>query len=379
LTDAKQLLREARKIVIAPDSFKGTLDARSVCDIISDVIRRHNPHVGVVGIPIADGGEGTVDSIIGVRGGERIVCDVTGPFGDPLRAVYGVTSNAAVIETAAAAGLSLAHGRQDPSRATTFGVGEMIRDAVLRGHDRIMVGLGGSCTNDAGTGIAAALGTKFLDASGKAFVPAGGTLSKVSCIDTSECDSLLSGVSITAMCDIDTPMYGLNGAAYVFGSQKGADDEMVAILDDQLRSFAETLRRVKGIDVESMRYAGAAGAAGAGIRALLGGRLEQGIDVLFGILGFDDIIHDADLIITGEGCLDAQSLLGKVVIGIGRRAKSLNVPVIAVVGRSDIKRDALTEEGILAVVETASNRNGFDDIRDHARYDLAVTMERLLS
>ena len=278
---------------------------------------------------MADGGEGTVQSVLRCTGGESVTLDVTGPFtGGTVRAAYGRFGGCAVIEMASAAGLPLAAGRLDPLHATTFGVGELIRHAVERGCREIYLGLGGSCTNDGGSGCAAALGVRFENAAGEPFVPTGGTLAQIRRIDLSGARELLAGVKITAMCDVDNPLCGPEGAAAVFGPQKGAAAETVRLLDRGLHS---------------LRGAGAAGGFGFGCMALLGGTLRPGIETLLDLAGFDRLLERADLVITGEGRLDGQSLRGKVISGVARRAKG-RVPVIAIVG--GISDDAVPAYGL---------------------------------
>ncbi|MBR5672419.1 MAG: glycerate kinase, partial [Spirochaetales bacterium] len=256
------------------------------------------------------------------------------PFFEEMSSSYGILADGttAVIEMASCAGLPLVEGRKNPLKTTTYGVGEQILDAARRGIKKIIVGLGGSCTNDAACGLAAALGIKFYDKAGQEFVPAGGTLASVERIDLSGKSPLLDGIEIVSMCDITNPMYGPTGAAYVFGPQKGADAAMVQELDAGLRHLGALLDSRTGFPVSTASGAGAAGAMGAGMLAFLGSRLLPGIQVVLDIVHFDSLISDADYIFTGEGLLDGQSLCGKVVSGIAGRAKLQNKPVIAIVG-----------------------------------------------
>ena len=293
---------------------------------------------------MADGGEGTVQSVLRCTGGEPVTLDVTGPFpGGTVRAAYGRFGGCAVIEMASAAGLPLAAGRLDPLHATTFGVGELIRHAVERGCREIYLGLGGSCTNDGGSGCAAALGVRFENAAGEPFVPTGGTLAQIRRIDLSGARELLAGGKITAMCDVDNPLCGPEGAAAVFGPQKGAAAETVRLLDRGLHSLREVVYAETGRDLADVPGAGAAGGFGFGCMALLGGTLRPGIETLLDLAGFDRLLERADLVITGEGRLDGQSLRGKVISGVARRAKG-RVPVIAIVG--GIADDAVPAYGL---------------------------------
>ena len=317
--------------LIVSDSFKGTLSSLEICRIAEEVVPAVIPDGRAVALPMADGGEGTVQSVLRCTGGESVTLDVTGPFpGGTVRAAYGRFGGCAVIEMASAAGLPLAAGRLDPLHATTFGVGELIRHAVERGCREIYLGLGGSCTNDGGSGCAAALGVRFENAAGEPFVPTGGTLAQIRRIDLSGARELLAGVKITAMCDVDNPLCGPEGAAAVFGPQKGAAAETVRLLDRGLHSLREVVYAETGRDLADVPGAGAAGGFGFGCMALLGGTLRPGIETLLDLAGFDRLLERADLVITGEGRLDGQSLRGKVISGVARRAKG-RVPVIAIV------------------------------------------------
>ena len=322
-----------KKCVIIPDSFKGTMDSIEICNLAKAGVREIFPDCEVVTIPVADGGEGTVDCFLHTMDGKRITTTVHGPYMEEIESFYGSFGDLAVIEMAAAAGLPMVEGRKNPALTTTYGVGELIRHAVKHGAKRIILGLGGSCTNDGGCGCAAALGVKFYKSDNSTFVPTGGTLERIASIDISEAKIFLKDCNITVMCDIDNPMHGTNGAAYIFGPQKGADPEMVKELDRQLVLLDKAIQLSLKIEsVANIAGAGAAGAMGAGVTAFLGGRLKSGIETVLDIVGFDDITRNADAIFTGEGKIDGQSLGGKVVIGISRRAMKQNVPVYAIVG-----------------------------------------------
>ena len=266
-------------ILLIPDSFKGTLSSTQVCATMARAILRHRPGAKVVSIPVADGGEGSVDAFLTALGGEKKVLTVKNPFFEEMQAYYGLIDNGetAVVEMAACAGLPLAEGRRDPRVTTTYGVGELLVDAAKSGVKRIIVGLGGSATNDAGCGAAAAAGVKFYNAAGDAFVPTGGTLCDIEDIDLSGLDPALKAVELITMCDIDNPMYGPTGAAYVFGPQKGADPDMVVELDNGLRHLAKVMAEKLGADYPDTPGAGAAGAMGMGMLVFFGGRLQMGI------------------------------------------------------------------------------------------------------
>lgn len=340
-----------KKCIVISDSFKGSLPSRRICAIARERIPRCFPACEVVALSAADGGEGTVDCFLDSCGGTRVVVEgVQNPFGEPISAAYGLLPDGtAVIEMAAAAGLPLAAGRKDPCRTTTYGVGQLIAHALTRGARRIVLGLGGSATNDGGCGCAAALGVRFTDAQGEAFVPVGATLDRIAHIDVSAARARLAGVELHAMCDIENPLFGARGAACVFAPQKGADEETVRFLDAQLRSLAESIARELGVDVSQLAGAGAAGGFGAGCVAFLGAPLRRGIEVVLDVVGFDRLLDGADAVITGEGRIDAQSIHGKVVGGVARRASARGVPVFAIVG--DVADDAYGayEAGVTAI------------------------------
>lgn len=368
------------RYLLMPDSFKGTMSAMEVCDIMKRAILQRGPDAQVVAVPVADGGEGTVDCFLYAFGGERRTVTATGPYGEKKEAFYGIMGDTAVVEMAAAAGFSTEDsGKRDPSSATTFGVGELIRAAVEGGARKIILGLGGSCTNDGGAGMAAALGTVFYDESGQPFVPTGGTLKQVKRIDIRETKKLLSNISIEVMCDIDNPLYGPQGAAYVFAPQKGADEKMVRMLDDNLRAFAVALERETGQDVSKLPGGGAAGGMGAGAYALLGAKLSQGIDVILDMMRFEELARGCKAIFTGEGRFDSQSLGGKVVVGIGRRARRAGIPVIVVAGRVAEDLPGLADVGISSVYQTAARPyRSRNEMLEKCRKDLFDTMIRAL-
>jgi glycerate kinase len=258
-------------------------------------------------------------------GGEKITMTVKGPYMEDIESFYGLVDggSTAIIEMAACAGLPLVGGNLHAEKTTTFGVGQLMEDAVRRGCRKIIMGLGGSATNDFAAGAAAALGVRFIDRDGNGFMPVGATLSRISRIDKSGLLPELGKMKICAMCDVDNPLFGPKGAAYVFAPQKGADGEMVEYLDNQLRYMSEIVTRELGVDISSMPGAGAAGGMGGGMVAFFNSSLMSGIEVVLDTVGFDDLLEGADLAISGEGKLDVQSLRGKVVIGVARRTKNI--------------------------------------------------------
>ena len=366
------------KYVLIPDSFKGTLSSADICRIAAEEILRLEPSAEVCAIPVADGGEGTVDAFLAAVGGRRIEAPCTGPWGEPVTAHYALLPDGtAVVEMAAAAGLPLAGDACDPEKTTTYGVGQLMAHALSHGAVRLVLGLGGSATNDGGCGAAAALGAEFLDEQGSAFVPVGGTLTRIARIRTETLRRTLGGVPVTVMCDIDNPLCGPEGAAAVFGPQKGADAAMVARLDAGLRHLAQVLARDLGMEVLTLSGGGAAGGFGAGAAALFGGVLRMGIDTVLDTVDFDRRCRGARLVITGEGYLDSQSMRGKTVIGVARRAKALGIPV-AVLAGCETALDAVYAAGVSGVFPVNPSPCTLEEARRHGQENLRFTVGNLL-
>lgn len=340
-----------RKIVIAPDSFKGSLSAGEVARCCGDAISGLLPGCETMELPLADGGEGTVDAVASSFGGEMMECCVSGPLGESVTARYLKRGDVALMEMAQASGLCLvSESQRDPMLATTKGVGEMISDALAHGCRKIIMGIGGSATTDGGMGMLSALGCRFYDKEGRELDGRGIDLQNVATIDISRMDERLAGVSFVVACDVDNPLYGANGAAYVFSPQKGADPDMVIALDKGLRNYARVMDSVMKHNFSEEPGAGAAGGLGYAMMGVLGARRESGIDVVLDAIGFDDKISDADLIITGEGSIDRQSLMGKTVSGVLKRAEEKNIPVIAIAGIVK-DRDLLEKAGFAGVYQ----------------------------
>jgi glycerate kinase len=340
------------RIVVAPDSFKGSLSALEAAECIGRAAREVFPDALVELVPIADGGEGTVQAIVAASGGEIIPVTVTGPLGDTVDAYYGLieSGRTAVIEMAAASGLLLVpQDKLNPLVATTFGTGQLLRAALDRGCSRIIMGIGGSATNDGGAGMAEALGARFLDAEGKP-VPRGGLgLRALDTIDISQLDPRLKSVDIEVACDVNNPLYGPSGAASVFGPQKGATPEMIALLDEAMQNYAERLQETMDVDVTTMPGGGAAGGLGAGLFAFAGGKLRMGIDIIADLTNLRAKINVADLVITGEGSYDAQTARGKAVLGISSWSEAQGVPVIVFAGAVSLRTSARGRAGSTAV------------------------------
>ena len=356
------------KILIAPDSFKGTLTANEVCEIIGQAFADKIKNAEITKLPAADGGEGLCACLKEIIGGETVEAEVCGVFGEKMTAEYLMLSDkTAVIETASCAGLPLAGKNKNPEKATTFGVGELTVHAVNNGAKRILLGLGGSATNDCGFGMASALGYVFTDENGDAFIPTGETLHKVNHIVKPENPI---EISITAACDVENELYGENGAAYVFAPQKGADEEMVKRLDNGLCHAAEIIKQDLNIDVAETKGSGAAGGMGAGALAFMNAELKKGIDILLDAADFNKKANDADLIITGEGRLDFQSVNGKVISGIAKRAARKNKTVIAICGSRGESAEKIMSLGVSRLYFSSDAPKPFDEIAKTCREDL---------
>ncbi len=340
------------KVVVAPDKFKGSLSAAEAASAIAHGVLRADPSAEVVAVPMADGGEGTVEALVAATGGHFLEAEVTGPLGDPVIARYGMLGDGqtAVIEMAAASGLTLVPlDRRDPSRTTTRGTGELVLAAIQQGAHRIILGIGGSATNDGGAGFAQALGIHLLDAEGCEIGPGGGLLGSLDRIEGSGRLAQLQGLEIAVACDVDNPLCGPRGASAVFGPQKGADPAMVGRLDANLRHLARILRRDLGVGVEEIPGAGAAGGLGAGLIAFAGATLAPGIDRVIEAVGLNDHLQGADLVVTGEGSLDASSAAGKTVVGVARLARGRGVPVVALAGTIGAGAELAHEIGLDAM------------------------------
>ena len=369
-----------KKCIVISDSFKGSLPSRDICAIARERIPLFFPACEVRALSVADGGEGTVDCFLDSCGGERVlVSGVQDPYGEPIDAAYGLLPDGtAVVEMAAAAGLPLVAGRKNPCVTTTYGVGQLIADALARGARRIVLGLGGSATNDGGCGCAAALGVKFFDGSGAEFVPVGDTLRDIAHIDVSAARELLRGVELKLMCDVTNPLCGEKGAAHVFGPQKGADAADIRRLDAGLAHFAAVIREELGVDVLDLPGAGAAGGMGAGCAALLGGALRSGIDAVLDAVGFDAALAGADLVITGEGRVDSQSFDGKVISGVAARTREKGVPLVVIAGGIDDSAAAAYELGVSAMFSTDRAALSVDKLAGRTAADYEATLRDVL-
>ncbi|MEB8680393.1 glycerate kinase [Cronobacter malonaticus] len=365
-----------KKIVIAPDSFKESLSAMDVAKAIEAGFREIYPQAHYVCVPMADGGEGTVEAMVAATGGQIITTPVTAPLGNKVDGFFGLLGDGetAVVEMAAASGLHLVPAAQrDPRITTSYGTGELILAALERGVKAIIIGIGGSATNDGGAGMMQALGARFLDGEGHELAPGGAALAGLARLDLSALDPRLAQVSVTVACDVDNPLCGEKGASAVFGPQKGATPAMVTELDAALRCFGEQLEAVTGKTIISAPGAGAAGGMGAALLGMLNAQLRPGIEIVIESLGLAQAVRDADLVITGEGRLDSQSIHGKTPIGVARVAKQFQRPVVAIAGSLTPDYQIVHEHGIDAAFSVIDRIVTLQEALDDAERNLRVT------
>lgn len=343
-----------KKIVVASDSFKGSLTSLDVAQNVEKAIREVYPLCDVLKVNVADGGEGTMEALQQTLGGVRVSLVVKDPLGREIEATYVILNDGftAVVEMSAASGLPLLKSdERNPLKTSTYGTGQLICDALDRGCRKILVGIGGSATNDAGMGMLQALGFRFLDAQGNQLQPVGENLQLVSSIDSTGRHPDLDKTEFVVACDVKAPLYGRNGAAYVFAPQKGADQKMVEMLDAGLRHFSEVSSAMAGYDCSQMQGTGAAGGLGYAFRQYLDARLERGIEMVLDAIGFDDIISGADLVITGEGRVDSQTLTGKTPFGVAQHAHRQRIPVVVIGGSVEIDVLQVREAGFNDVIQ----------------------------
>lgn len=369
------------KIVIAPDSFKGTMTSAEICDIVEQAALRHFPEAEIVKIPVADGGEGMLEAFLRSNGGEKLYLEVTGPDFTNERAAFGLLEdgNTAVVEMAEASGLMLAGEPRHPMDATSLGTGQLLLEAARRGCRKIILGIGGSATMDAGIGMAQAMGIRFLDKNGQEVEPTPRGLAEVQEIDTSAIPKELREVEILIASDVKNPACGENGSAYVFGKQKGATPEEIAEIDRLIYRFCECIREKTGQNLLHVPGTGAAGGLAIPLLAFFGARIVPGIDLVLDLAGFEQRLKGADMVITGEGKLDGQSLEGKVPIGVARRAAKAGVPVIALVGDIGEQYQKAYGEGITAIFSTNKAAVPFEVAKKTCKEDLALLADSLFA
>ncbi|MGZ5326793.1 MAG: glycerate kinase [Actinomycetota bacterium] len=363
------------RVLVAPDKFRGTLTARQAAEAIETGWRRARPDDDVDLVPMADGGEGTLDALVDAQGGRLVATTATGPLGDPVDAAFGIVETAdgltGVVESARASGLALlGEGRRDPLRTTTRGTGELILAALSAGARRVVVCLGGSATNDGGVGMAAALGIRFLDVHGRDVADGGAALLDLARIDGRGQHPAVAGATFLGATDVENPLCGPAGASHVYGPQKGASPDDVFLLDRALAHLAAVVHHDLGIALKDEPGAGAAGGLGFGLLAFCGARLRRGVDVVMEAVDLDGRMEGATLVITGEGSLDTQSLYGKVPAGVIRLARLHSVPVAVLCGRSEVTPDGVT-------VRSLVDRVGEDAALGDARRSLEVLASEL--
>lgn len=368
------------KIVIAPDSYKESLSALEVATAIERGFRDVFPTADYIKLPVADGGEGTVEAMVAATQGRIIHVPVTGPLGEPVDGFYGVSGDeqSAFIEMAAASGLELVRPSQrNPLKTTSWGTGELIRHALDAGVKHIIIGIGGSATNDGGAGMVQALGAKLLDASQEPIGPGGGELSKLAHIDLSDLDKRLKACRIEVACDVTNPLIGEKGATAVFGPQKGATPEMIATLDSALAHYAQVIARDLDIDVVNLSGGGAAGGMGAALYAFCGAQLRQGIEIVTDALHLAEQVANADLVITGEGRIDSQTIHGKVPVGVAKVAKRYNKPVIGIAGSLTADVGVVHDHGIDAVFSVIYTVCSLEDALENASANVQMAARNI--
>ena len=368
------------KIVIAPDSFKESLTALEVANAIETGFKRIFPNAEYVKLPMADGGEGTVQSLVDATQGRLIEAEVTAPLGNQVKSFFGLSGDGktAIIEMAAASGLHLVPmDKRNPCQTTSFGTGELIKQALDRGVQHIILGIGGSATNDGGAGMLQALGLRLLDKNGQSIGFGGAALSNLAEIQLADLDPRLQHVQIEVACDVNNPLCGERGASAIFAPQKGATPEMVKVLDAALAHFAEIAERDCGKQIKEQSGAGAAGGMGGGLLLLPNVQLKAGVQIVLDNLKLSEQVKEADLVITGEGRMDAQSILGKTPIGVARMAKQFNKPVIAIVGCLREDYDVVYEHGIDAVFPIIRSLSDLPTILNQGEQNLVSTAQNV--
>ncbi|WP_394167586.1 glycerate kinase [Photobacterium piscicola] len=364
------------KIIIAPDSYKESLTAMEVATAIEAGFRQVMPMAEYIKLPMADGGEGTVQSLVDASNGTIIEHAVTGPLGGQVNAFFGLMGDGktAVIEMAAASGLHLVSPEQrNPMLTTSFGTGELILAALDQGVDHIIVGIGGSATNDGGIGMAQALGVQLLDSNGQALKFGGQALAQLATIDITTVDPRLANIKLEVACDVDNPLCGEKGASQVFGPQKGATPAMVAALDQHLAHYAAIIKQDLGVDIKNTAGAGAAGGMGAALLGLFNAQLRSGIEIVIDAVNLGDIVQDADLVITGEGRIDSQTIHGKTPIGVARTAKQYHKPVIGIAGCLSQDCGVVYDHGIDAVFSVVPAAMSLEQAFSNAAINVELT------
>jgi len=370
------------RILIAPDSFKGSLTAVEFCEIAEQAIERVIPNAEVRKLPLADGGEGTVESLVSTTGGQMKYALVTGPVGDQVEAFYGILGDkkTAVIEMASASGLPLvSDDKRNPMHTTTFGTGELIKKVLDEGCTRLIMGIGGSATNDGGAGMLQALGFQLLDEKGREIEWGAKGLLDLRQISSENADPRLKDLKVEVACDVDNPLVGPSGASAVYGPQKGADAAMVQVMDQALMNFAQCIQEQLGLEVAHLKGAGAAGGLGAGLHAFLQAELKMGFEIIRSTVGLDDILAEGyDLVITGEGQMNDQTVRGKLPAGIARLSKKEGIPVVAIVGSIGTGTEAMYDVGITSIFSVINRPMNLENAFNEAKELLSSTVEQVV-
>jgi glycerate kinase len=369
------------KIIIAPDSFKGSLSALDVCKNIEKGIRKVFANAEIISVPMADGGEGTVQSLVDATGGKLINIKVKGPLLSSVDAFYGILGDGAtaVIEMAAASGITLlTKEERNPMKTTTYGTGEIIKHALDMGCKNFIIGIGGSATNDGGAGMLNALGVKLLDENGDEIGFGGGNLYKLQTIDISEIDSRIKLCNIIAACDVDNPLCGERGASNIFGAQKGADENMIITLDKNLSHYADMVEKYLGVLIKDYPGSGAAGGLGGGLLAFLNAKLLPGINIVIETTALEEKIKDADLVLTGEGIIDYQTQYGKTPYGVAKLAKKYNIPVIAIAGGIGNDAEDLYSKVFDSIFSIVDKPMALEEAMKNSELLLQKTAERIM-
>ena len=369
------------KFVLATDSFKESMTSIEACNVMEKAIKKIKSDAEVIKVPMADGGEGTVEALVNSTGGTFVYTEVLNPLGEKIKASYGILGDkkTAVIEMAKASGIELIK-REDrnPLITTTYGTGQLIKHALENGIKHLVIGIGGSATNDGGCGMLQALGVKLLDKDNNEISFGGGSLDKIEKIDVSEIYEGINDVTFEVACDVTNPFVGPTGASFIFGPQKGADSEMVQLLDNNLKHFADKIKETLNIEIAHAPGAGAAGGLGGALLAFLNAELKSGIELVIKYTNLEEKVQGADYVFTGEGAIDGQTIFGKTPVGVSKVAKKFNIPTIAFGGKVSDDADNLFEEGIIALFSIMRGVESLDDALRNGAHNLEKTVENVV-
>lgn len=368
-------------IVLAPDSFKESMTAKEACVAMERGIKKVNSDIKCVHVPMADGGEGTMQSLVDSTNGKVYSLEVVGPLGNKVKAEYGILGDGdiGILEMASASGIQLVPlDKRNPLITTTYGTGELIKACLDKGVKKLLIGIGGSATNDGGAGVIQALGGRLLDKDGNELGFGGGELGKLHSIDLTNFDSRLKDITVEVACDVNNPLCGERGASNVFGPQKGATEEMISLLDDNLRHYADIIKNQFGKDILNVPGAGAAGGLGAGLMAFLGGNLKKGIEMVIEYAGLEEKVKAADMVWTGEGSIDFQTQYGKTPLGVATVTKKYNKSVIAFAGKVGDNIDVLYEKGIDCIFGIMQGVMSIEEALAKGQENLEKTAENVI-